>query len=147
MEGALVALAMKAGLDPARIRAEWRRADEIPFDARYRYMATRHAAPAGGQTVFVKGAPEQLLAMCAAEATEAGPQPVDHDYWNARIARTASEGERVLGFAVKTSVASPGASTDGLSCADLEAGLVFLGLVGLVHPPPHRVIPTLAQSP
>src|SRR3546814_6230207 len=51
MEGALVALAMKAGLDPARIRAEWRRADEIPFDARYRYMATRHAAPAGGQTV------------------------------------------------------------------------------------------------
>src|SRR3546814_4265391 len=34
----LVALAMKAGLDPARIRAEWRRADEIPFDARYRYM-------------------------------------------------------------------------------------------------------------
>src|SRR3546814_15112829 len=54
----------------------------------------RSAAPAGGQTVFVKGAPEQLLAMCAAEATEAGPQPVDHDYWNARIARTASEGER-----------------------------------------------------
>src|SRR3546814_5038952 len=78
----------------ADLRAEWRRSDEIPFDARYRYMATRHAAPAGGQTVFVKGAPEQLLAMCAAEATEAGPQPVDHDYWNARIARTASEGER-----------------------------------------------------
>src|SRR3546814_20175469 len=86
----------------ADLRAEWRRSDEIPFDARYRYMATRHAAPAGGQTVFVKGAPEQLLAMCAAEATEAGPQPVDHDYWNARIARTASEGERVLGFAGKT---------------------------------------------
>src|SRR3546814_16537373 len=81
MEGALVALAMKAGLDPARIRAEWRRADEIPFDARYRYMATRHAAPAGGQMVFVKVEPEQLLAMLAAEATVAGPQPADKYTW------------------------------------------------------------------
>src|SRR3546814_10288107 len=51
-------------------------------------------------------------------------------YWNVRIAETASEGERVLGFAVKASAASAGASTDGLSFADLEAGLVFLGIVG-----------------
>src|SRR5690606_26719583 len=32
MEGALVALAMKAGLNPDHARAEWRRIDEIPFD-------------------------------------------------------------------------------------------------------------------
>jgi magnesium-transporting ATPase (P-type) len=39
MEGALLALAMKAGLGPEHVRAEWRHLDEIPFDARYRLMA------------------------------------------------------------------------------------------------------------
>jgi magnesium-transporting ATPase (P-type) len=45
MEGALVALAMKAGLNPDHLRAEWKRLDEIPFDAAYRFMATLHAGP------------------------------------------------------------------------------------------------------
>src|SRR5690606_31116792 len=33
MEGALVALGMKAGLNTRHIREQWRRVDEIPFDA------------------------------------------------------------------------------------------------------------------
>ncbi|MFD2427770.1 hypothetical protein ACFSUK_05215 [Sphingobium scionense] len=45
MEGALVALAMKAGLNPDHLRNEWKRLDEIPFDAAYRIMATLHSGP------------------------------------------------------------------------------------------------------
>ncbi|WP_353048323.1 HAD-IC family P-type ATPase [Halomonas sp. ISL-56] len=46
MEGALVVLAIKAGLDPERVRKDWSRIDEIPFDANHRLMASLNAMPA-----------------------------------------------------------------------------------------------------
>src|SRR3546814_12722956 len=67
MEGALVALAMKYGLDADRVRGEWQRRDEIPFDAAYRFMATLGVAADGEAWIFVKGAPERLMAMSAAD--------------------------------------------------------------------------------
>ena len=63
MEGALIALAMKAGLNPEHVRAEWSRLDELPFDAAHRFMATLHRGPAGEVMLFVKGAPEKLLEL------------------------------------------------------------------------------------
>jgi magnesium-transporting ATPase (P-type) len=63
MEGALVALAMKAGLNPDHLRAEWKRLDEIPFDAAYRFMATLHAGPAADHVIFLKGAPEEVMVI------------------------------------------------------------------------------------
>ena len=44
MEAALLVLATKAGLQTAATRQRFRRLDEIPFDARHRYMATLHTA-------------------------------------------------------------------------------------------------------
>ncbi|MBL8223703.1 MAG: HAD-IC family P-type ATPase [Chromatiales bacterium] len=141
MEGALVALAMKAGLAPAHVRGEWPRHDEIPFDARHRYMATRHTAPDGTPVVFVKGAPERLLELCQAQATPAGPAPVDPAYWTSQIAASASRGERVLGFAMGTA-----AQPDGpLQHQDLASGLVFLGFVGFIDPPRPDVIGAIAE--
>jgi magnesium-transporting ATPase (P-type) len=67
MEGALVALAMKAGYNPEHARAEWTRLDEIPFDAQYRFMASLHRGPHGEQALLVKGAPERVLEMCMAQ--------------------------------------------------------------------------------
>jgi magnesium-transporting ATPase (P-type) len=142
LEGALVALAMKAGLNPEHVRAEWPRSDEIPFDARHRFMAARHEARGGdGHAVFVKGAPERLLAMCAEQATVVGLRPTDHVYWAERIAEAASAGERVIGFAVKAPV-------DGgkrLDFADLDDGLVFLGIVGFIDPPRDEVVNAIAE--
>ena len=142
MEGALVVLCMKAGLAPEELRAAWPRSDEIPFDAQHRFMATRHAAPAGGHVIFVKGAPEKLLAMCAHElAADGGERPLDHAAWSARIAQAAAEGERVLGFAMKTQADGNGP----LGFADLEDGLVFLGIIGFVDPPRDEVIAAIAE--
>src|SRR5690606_30075471 len=76
MEGALVAAAMKAGLDPAAERAAGR-LDTIPFDAEHRFMATLHDLPGRGRTLLVKGAPERVLAMCTDQAGASGPQPLD----------------------------------------------------------------------
>ncbi|TPE62677.1 HAD-IC family P-type ATPase [Sandaracinobacter neustonicus] len=131
MEGALVALAMKAGLSPDHVRAEWPRIDTIPFDAAYRFMATLHRAPDGGALLLVKGAPEALLAMTGASA----------DFWEPRIAEAASLGERVLGFAAKHLPVAP----DRLAFTDLDRGIDFLGLVGFIDPPRDEAVAAIAE--
>jgi magnesium-transporting ATPase (P-type) len=132
MEGALVALAMKAGFNPEHARAEWVRLDEIPFDAAYRYMATLHRGPDGGVGAFVKGAPEAVLRMAGAP---------DQDRWAARIAAAASAGERVLGFASKTLPRD----RERLDHADVEAELDFLGIVGFIDPPRDEALQAVAE--
>ncbi len=123
MEGALLALAMKAGVDVANARLEWPRLDEIPFDAAHRFMATLNQGLKGTPVVFIKGAAEALLAMAR--------PPCDAGAWNARLALAASEGERVLAFGMK---ALP-AGTTRVDFADLAGGVDMLGLVAFIDPP------------
>jgi magnesium-transporting ATPase (P-type) len=141
MEGALVALALKAGFNPEHARSEWPRLDEIPFDAQHRFMATLHNGPTGEHGIFVKGAPERLLEMCAAQAGTDGERALDRSYWAEQIALAASEGERVLGFAMKHATAAKGR----LAFADLDHGLVFLGVVGFIDPPREAAIAAIAE--
>ncbi len=99
MEGALITLALKAGCDITSLRNEWRRIDEIPFDAEHRFMAILNKAAAGEQVILVKGAPERLLEMCSTQAQREGEVPLDPSFWLTRIAEAAAKGERVLEFA------------------------------------------------
>ena len=55
MEGALLALAVKAGLDPEHVCARLPRLDEIPFDAQHRFMATLHRGRDGGDLHLRQG--------------------------------------------------------------------------------------------
>jgi magnesium-transporting ATPase (P-type) len=122
MEGALLALTRKAGIDDEALRREWRRIDEIPFDATYRLMAALCRADDGRCTVFVKGAPEAILAL--------GATPDEVESWNAAIARAAERGERVLGFALRE-VPDDTARLD----FDLLQGATMLGVMGFIDPP------------
>jgi magnesium-transporting ATPase (P-type) len=131
MEGALVALAMKAGLNPDHARAEWRRIDEIPFDAAYRFMATLHAGPSGESVVFIKGAPEAVMAMAGIDQTE----------WETRLTATAAQGERLLGFAIKRLAET----RERLSFADLGEGVEFLGAMGFIDPPREEARAAIAE--
>ncbi len=141
MEGALVSLGMKAGLDPQQLRDAWPRQDEIPFDAQHRFMATLHRAPDGAGCIFVKGAPERVLTMCSAQRGADGHgQPIDQGFWQERIATLAGEGQRVLGFATRTV-----APTGRLGFADVESGLVFLGIVGFIDPPRDEAVAAIAE--
>ena len=141
MEGALLALAMKAGLDPEDAHTAWSRIDEIPFDAQHRFMATLSRTPDAGTIVMVKGAPERVMGMCAVQASGDQHMPLDHAYWTDRIAAAASEGERVLGFAMK----SKDAASDHLAFADVEQELVFLGIVGFIDPPREEAVAAIAE--
>jgi magnesium-transporting ATPase (P-type) len=141
MEGALVALAAKAGFDPDNIRAEWKRVDEIPFDAQHRFMATLCDVPYGGKVILVKGAPERVLEMCALQANGHDETSLDHEFWAERIAAIAAYGERVLGFAMKP---VPGSALR-LSFADVAHDLVFLGVVGFIDPPRDEAVSAIAE--
>ncbi|WP_411286721.1 HAD-IC family P-type ATPase, partial [Phenylobacterium sp.] len=138
MEGALVALAMKAGLHPETERGAWARRDEIPFDAQHRFMATLHSTPDGDTWIAVKGAPERVLEMSKTQV--GGTDGADPAYWQARIAAAAGNGERVLGFAAMA--AAP--EKERLSFDRLGSGLVFLGIVGFIDPPRDEAIAAIA---
>lgn len=141
MEGALVVLAAKAGLDTDTTRVRWPRLDAIPFDARHRFMATLNQAADGSRRVFVKGAPDELLRLCRLEADRRGPIPLDEAYWHEQIAAAAREGERVLGFATKRVARL----TRRIDFPDMDEGLVFLGLVGFIDPPRDEAIAAISE--
>ncbi|MDT8345473.1 MAG: HAD-IC family P-type ATPase, partial [Thermohalobaculum sp.] len=142
MEGALLALAGKIGLEADVERARWELIDTVPFDARHRYMATLHRAADGSAAVFAKGAPERVLAMCATQRRpEGGTDPLDERQWRETAERIAAEGQRVLALAA-------GAVDDGvdrLDPADVEHGLALIGLVGLIDPPRPEAIEAVAE--
>ena len=141
MEGGLIALAMKAGVDADATRRDFPRLAEIPFDARHRFMAALNGAGAG-RLVTVKGAPERALELCDRQRSASGDEPLDAEMWRAAIDRLAAKGQRVIAFASK--LAPPDAAR--LSFADVESGdLTLLGLVGLIDPPRPEAVRAIAD--
>lgn len=141
MEGALVALAMKAGLSPAALRDGYRREDEVPFDALHRFMATLHGRADGSALLLVKGAPERLLELSTQQLDAQGQhRPLDLVRWQTAVGEAADAGERVLGFAMRHLPALP----DALRMGDVQ-DLVFLGLVGFIDPPRAEAMAAVAN--
>lgn len=142
MEGALLSFAAKMDLDARSERATWARTDAIPFDARHRFMATLNHDHANHAFVFVKGAPERMLAMCHNQRGADGkPEPLNSRYWEQQAETIAAQGQRVLAFAVK---AVPPAHTV-LETTDLEGSLTLLGMVGMMDPPRPEAIAAVAE--
>ncbi|WP_312588759.1 cation-transporting P-type ATPase [Comamonas terrigena] len=130
MEGALVALASRAGLDVEALRLDWHRLDEVPFDAVHRFMATLHRPADALAVVFVKGAPEQVLTMCVDQQGPEGLQPLDAPYWLQQIDALAARGYRVLGLASR----APARGADSVDMDDVK-DLTLLGVLGMIDPP------------
>ena len=142
MEGALLTLAFKAGLDPEAERRSHPQTDAIPFDAQHRFMATLHHDHAGAAGIYVKGAPERILEMCRTQAAETGGvAPLDAAYWRSRADAIAARGHRVLAIAVK-----PGERDQTvLDFDDVNGDLTLVGLVGLIDPPREEAVSAVAQ--
>ncbi|MGZ9113147.1 MAG: cation-translocating P-type ATPase [Brevundimonas sp.] len=131
MEAALIALAAKIQAAAAAPTPQAPRLAEIPFDGLHRYMATLHDLGDGDRQIFVKGAPERVLGMCARQLGTQGEGPLDPDYWAKAIDDLAREGHRVLALAVKPA----GADARELEPSDVEEGLTLLAVVGIIDPP------------
>ena len=105
-------------------------------------MATLHHDHEGVGYIFVKGAPERLLEMCFWEqGLREEQRPLDCACWHARIDEMAARGQRVLAVASKR-------AEDGqqqLAFGDVESGLVFVGLIGLIDPPRTEAVDAIRQ--
>lgn len=142
MEAALLAFAGKANLHMAEERQSWPRAHAIPFDSKNRFMATLHQGPDDQAAIFVKGAPEKIMAMCKAQRSINGDDELlDPAYWLQSISELAGAGQRVLAFATMP-VAS---DVEQLAASELDGSLVFLGVVGLMDPPRAEAIAAIAE--
>jgi P-type Ca2+ transporter type 2C len=139
-ESALIVLAHKAGLEPEHEKEEWARIDAIPFASERRYMATLNTGGEGKRYIYVKGAPERLLEMCAREQRGEDSGDLDVDAWERRIDRIAERGQRVLAVARKEISGEP----DALDEDDIEQDLTLLGLFGLIDPPREEAIEAVA---
>ena len=140
-EGALLTLAMKAGLSPTNLHVDRPRLDVIPFESEHRFMATLHAIE-GGSEVLVKGAPERILAMCSKQMMADGEEhPLDMALWHTQVEAQAQAGRRVLALAQRRLPEGK----DMLEHADVANGLTLLGLVAIIDPPREEAIRAVAQ--
>jgi Ca2+-transporting ATPase len=116
-EGALLTLALKAGVDPEREQERCPRSGELPFDSARKRMTTVH-----GSMAYVKGAPAGVIERSQLSAAE-------RRHALAAADDLAREGLRVLAVA-RRPVAAGETVTDAL-----ETGLELLGIVGMHDPP------------
>lgn len=131
-EGALMAFARKAGHEENTLHETWPRQDVIPFSAEARYMATLHHNTDGAGIIYIKGAPEQILAMCdSQQSADGNDAPLVLDYWQAQVSALAKAGKRVLAVAHRHTTQEHRA----LCHEDIQDKLILLGLFGIMDTP------------
>ncbi len=140
-EGALVVFAAKAGIEAGEERGALPRVDVIPFESEHRFMATLHHDHEGRGLIYVKGAPERILEMCSWHMSNGCVVPLDPDYWRRWITDTAARGLRLLAIAVKR----VDGSQREVRFADVEDGVVLLGICGIIDPPRDEAIAAVAE--
>ena len=129
-EGALITAAAKAELSQSGLAAIMPRLDSIPFESEYQYMATLHDATS--RVIYVKGSVEALLSRCSQRADHQGRlAPLETAPIEQVVEAMAAQGLRVLAFTKKVVAAHQHA----IDHNDIETGLIFLGLQGMIDPP------------
>ncbi|MBW4671057.1 MAG: cation-translocating P-type ATPase [Cyanomargarita calcarea GSE-NOS-MK-12-04C] len=154
-EGALVTLAAKAGIEKDQWDSKLPRVAEFPFSSERKRMSVicqveQVASGASSLTdvdpaisgmvnsqkylMFTKGSPELTLARCTHVHLGASSTPISNELQKKILAendRMASKGLRVLGFAYKPLQEILPEGSEETS----EAGLIWLGLVGMLDAP------------
>ena len=120
-ETAIVSAAHKNGLEKDALNAKYPRLAELPFDSDRKLMSTINKIN-GKLYVIVKGAVDVIEKRCIAGNLETAKE--FNDSMSARALR-------VLAVAYKEIDEVP----EKLTSEDLENGLTFMGLVGMIDPP------------
>jgi Ca2+-transporting ATPase len=138
-EGALIVSAVKAGFDQGELDNSYPRVHEVPFTSERKRMTTVNSTPEKELFAFAKGAPEIILERCT-HILENGEEVELEEKKREEILKVneslASEALRVLGMACKK-LASKAERFDD---EELEEGLTFVGLQGMIDPPREEAI-------
>ena len=120
-ETAIIVAAHKNGMERDALNAVYPRMAELPFDSDRKLMTTVNHME-GRNVVIVKGAFDVLAARCVAGDIESARRICDE---------MSDQALRVLAVACKQIDRVPEIPTG----EELENGLTFLGLVGMIDPP------------
>lgn len=140
-EGALVAVAMKAGLTHDQVNKDYPRLNLMPFSSEKKFMATLNRSQKNGEIIILKGAPERILERCSLQRHAQEDKPIDQDFWKEEGEKIASKGQRLLAVAVKP--ADQGIKE--IRDKDVEQGFILLGLLGIIDPPREEAIEAAAK--
>jgi len=128
-------------LDPIFEQETLPRTDVIPFESEHRFMATLHHDHAGHSLIYVKGAPEEVLAMCSHQRSQGEDHLIQLDFWHAKISEASVTGQRILAMASR----AVQAKQQTLEFSDVKTGFSLLGLVGIMDPPREEAIAAVQQ--
>lgn len=120
-ETAIIVAAHKNGSEKSALNEKFHRLGEIPFDSDRKLMTTINQID-GKITVIVKGAFDMLSERCVGGDIEKAKEMTEN---------MSADALRVLAVAVKTIDKLP----ENLISEELENGLNFMGLLGMIDPP------------
>ncbi len=141
-EGAMLVVAIKAGLIPEDVESMYRRIWEVPFSSVRKMMSTVNKTGSSAR-VFVKGAPEVIIAKssdCYLNGSIIGLKEDHKEKIQSQVNSMADNALRVLAFACKDVELK-----DDYLQEDVESNLVFIGLMGLMDPPREEVTHAIQQ--
>ncbi len=143
-EGALLAMAAKAGIFKDDKESEFPFHEEIPFDSDRKQM-TIIRRKGSSYVAFVKGAPDVMLANCTHIQDAAGKiRPIgEQDRKNVleANAKLTNQAMRVLALALREMDSIPA----GHDSSSIEKELVFCGLAAMIDPPREEVKQAMAS--
>ncbi|MBC8575171.1 calcium-translocating P-type ATPase, PMCA-type [Yanshouia hominis] len=120
-ETAIVLAAHKNGMPKDDLEKKYPRLAELPFDSDRKLMSTVNQIN-GKKIVIVKGAFDMMAARCIAGDLEMARKVTEE---------MSADALRVLAVAYKEIDSIP----ETLTSEDVESGLTFMGLVGMIDPP------------
>jgi potassium/sodium efflux P-type ATPase len=142
-DGALIVAALKYGMSIQDVLAEKPVIDIMPFDSTRKRMTTVHKFN-GGFLVYMKGAPRSVLSVCDKILTDDKTEDLSRENLLAaeeKIHEFADEGLRVIAVACKKL-----SESEYSKGADVERGMVFVGLAAMWDPPRLEVREAVAKA-
>ena len=140
-ETALINLGSKLGLDIQKIRGEYPRESENPFDSDRKLMSTKHTIDET-PIMVVKGAVDVIMGRTASIQFGNEVRAItaeDKEKIEAQNQSFSRQGLRVLGFAYKA------VSAEEELCLEDENDLTFLGLIAMMDPPREESMAAVAE--
>ncbi len=136
-ERALLQSGISVGFDPQKIKKDFVRIDEIPFDSERKFMATLNKSDSGKYELYVKGAPEEIVNRSRHILIEGKERQMTEE--DLKLLRKnqndlSKKGLRVLGVAFKRVDKEITDDFKEENDDELVGELIFVGLVALKDP-------------